>query len=93
MNIKKIHGNINFDNDCYFQIFKSGRTNMFTVVEMQHFDETGYDQNRFVRNSDGDIHCFEKEHDAIKKLNEWFKPDEIDPEYLITDNDTYIIRD
>lgn len=102
MNTKKVHGNIDFNNNpCYFQIYKSARIDKMTVVEMQEFDEHDYIQNRFVRDIYGDIHCFEEEYDAIKKLNEWFTPNEIDPEYLIyeknddeeDEEDIYIIRD
>lgn len=44
--------------------------------------EPDYYEERFVRNSGDAIHVFETEDMAIEKLCEWYKPDEIDEEYL-----------
>lgn len=49
---------------------------------MQWFDEPDYYEERFVRNSKNEIHVFETEEMAIEKLNEWYKPEQIDEEYL-----------
>ena len=75
------HGSVDLSGDVYYKLYKSSRSELFTVVCMQWFDEMDYYAERFVRNSSDEIHVFEKEQDAIDKLNEWFKPEQIDSEY------------
>jgi len=88
MKDKKIHGNIDIIDSsvCYFQIIKSHRNELMTICEMQSFDEGGYDQTRFVTNSDDKVHCFETAEMAKIKLNKWFETEEIDYEYRIDNN-------
>ena len=75
------HGSIDMSSDVYYKILHSSRTEKFTVVCMQWFDEYDYDEERFVRNKEDEIHVFETEDMAIEKLNEWYEPDQIDSEY------------
>jgi len=78
----KIHGTVDMSGDVYWKLYKSSRGNGFiTVICLQWFDENDYYEDRFIKNSQDEIHVFETEEMAIEKLNEWYKPDEIDPEY------------
>lgn len=79
----KIHGNVDISsNDVYYRLYQSERIGgLITVVCMQWFDEMDYYEERFVKTSDGEAHTFETEEMAIEKLNKWYKPEEIDPEY------------
>lgn len=74
--------------EVYYKLYLD-RNSKVTIVCMQDFDEYDYIQSKFIKNSEGKIHKFESEELAIVKLNGWFKPDEIDPEYL-NYNDNYI---
>ena len=85
---KVYHGDVG---EIYYQIIKSSRNNLMTVCCMQDFDEIDYNQSRFCRNSNNQIHCFESEEMAVEKLNDWFKPDEIDSEYRNYNNQ--LVRD
>ena len=68
--------------DVYYKLYKSERDGGFiTIVCMQWFDEPDYHEWRFVKDSSGAVHAFAEEEEAIKKLNEWYQQDEIDPEY------------
>ena len=78
-------------NDVHYKILKSKSTGLMTIVCLQWFDEFDYDQDRFVRNSQGVIHQFDSEDKAKQKLNEWYLQEEIDPEYR--DAGTSLIRD
>jgi hypothetical protein len=69
------------DNEVYYKLYQSSRTDLLTVVCMQWFDEPDYDSKRFVRNENGDPYYFEDEDQAIAQLNEWFQPHQIDPMY------------
>lgn len=81
MSDKIFHGDVG---NIYYQLYKSKHLNdLITICCMQDFDECDYDQLRFCRNSKNEIHCFESEEMAVQKLNEWFEPDQIDPEYRI----------
>lgn len=52
-----------------------------TVVCMQDFDECDYHQSQFVVDIMGRPYQFDNEQDAITRLNQWYKPEQIDPEY------------
>ena len=41
----------------------------------------------FVKNSKGETYTFYNRDFAIEKLNEWFPPEKIDPEFLLDDDD------
>lgn len=75
-----IHGSVGTLSEVYFKLIL-GYNGFITVVCLQDFDEYDYDQSRFVRNSKNEIHIFESETKAVKKLNEWFKQEEIDEKY------------
>ena len=64
----------------YYRLYLDGN-NLITVVCLQHFDEIDYYDYNFVRNSEGEKYFFDEEEDAIRQLNEWYKSEEIDPEY------------
>lgn len=74
------------DFPVYYKIYYSERDNVMTVVCMQSFDEDDYYQYRFFKDENGDPYRFDDEEDAIKFLNEKFKTEYIDPEYLRDDN-------
>ncbi len=77
--------------EVYYKLYKSSRHGM-TIVCMQDFDECDYHQDRFVRDSNDRVHQFDTEDEAKVKLNQWYKPEEIDPEYRnSTSND--LVRD
>jgi hypothetical protein len=77
-----IHTGEKYDNDVYYRLYLSSRNSKITVVTMQHFDEYDYHDSNFVRNIDGEKYYFDTEEEAIEKLFEWYKTEEIDPEYL-----------
>lgn len=85
----KRHGDVG---EVYYKLIKSYRNDLITIACIQWFDEYDYDQSRFVRNSDNEIHVFESEELAQEKLNKWFKPEEIDPEYR-TNKNPDLVRD
>jgi len=76
--------------DEYYKLYKSSKHGM-TIVCMQDFDECDYHQDRFVIDSNGRVHQFDTEDEAKVKLNLWYKPEEIDPEYRNSSND--LVRD
>ena len=59
---------------------------------MQYFDECDYDQTQYVRSRNGIAYYFCSEEDAIKQLNEWYEPEQIDPEFRKKDDDKLLIR-
>ena len=78
-------------NDVYWRLYKSTRADGFmTVVCMQWFDEHDYSPQNFVRNESGDVYYFLDEEEAIKHLNEWYEPHQIDPEYRNSNKVTLI---
>lgn len=85
------HGNVDMNsNEPYYKIYKSSKTDLFSVVTMQWFDEPDYYNERFVRNSKGAIHVFEYEQDAIDKMLEWYKPEQLCNKYTSYHN---VVRD
>jgi hypothetical protein len=72
-----------YNNDVYYRLYKSSHDNLMHVVCMQNFDENDYFENNFVKNDNGEKYYFDKEEEAIQKLNEWFTQDEIAVEYRI----------
>ena len=77
----KFHGIIDMQKDVYYKLFRRKKNNLVTIVCLQWFDEYDYDQESFIKNSDNEIHVFETEEMAIKKLKSWFDDSEIDYEY------------
>ncbi len=75
------HGTVDIHSDVYWKLYRCKEGHV-TVVCMQWFDEPDYFQEQFIRNDDGEVHVFETEDMAAEKLNAWFKPEEIDSEYL-----------
>lgn len=80
------------NNDVYYKLYKMSKNNLITIVCMQWFDENDYYKENFVKNSSGEDHKFESEDEAIERLNNWYKSDEIDPEYRL-DYRKHLIRD
>ncbi len=76
-----IHGTVDMSSEVYWKLYRSQRNELVTVVCMQWFDEFDYYEDRFIVNSSGEVHVFDSEELAVEKLNEWYKEDEIDPEY------------
>ena len=75
---------------CYRLYLRDG---LVTVICIRSFDtDIYYEKDLFVKNSKGEPHRFEEEHEAIEKLNEWYKPEEIDPEYRNA-NKEFLTRD
>lgn len=75
----------------YYRIFLS-KEQLLRVVCMQEFDEYDYDQKRFLRDEDGYPMKFKEELEAIDYLNENFRPDRIDPEFLSPNNPNFRLR-
>ena len=84
----KYHGNVG---EVYYKLYRQLGNDLVIIVCVQWFDEYDYHEDRFIRNSSDEIHVFESEDMAKEKLNEWFKPDEIDPEYR--NNSAQLVRD
>lgn len=83
------------DNEVYWKLYQD-KNSLITIVCMQEFDEMDYDQNKFVRDSLGNIHTFYSKSEAINKLNNCYKSNEIDPKYLKNPNqgiDPFLVRD
>ncbi len=76
--------------DVYYKLYKSTRHGM-TIVCMQDFDECDYYQDQFVVDIMGRPYQFDNEQDAITRLNQWYKPEQIDPEYR-TPNTNDLVR-
>ena len=72
------HGEVG---EVYYKLIRSPHTELVTVACLQWFDEADYEEERFVRNSENEIHVFADEELAIEKLNEWYEQDQIDEEY------------
>jgi hypothetical protein len=86
----KLTGQIS-GNEVYWRLYKSTRSaGLMTVVCMQWFDELVYSPQNFVRNESGDVYYFLNEEDAIKYLNEWYEPYQIDLEYRNSNKVTLI---
>lgn len=66
--------------EVYWKLYRQ-QNGLVTVVCMQWFDEYDYYEDRFIVDSNDNVHVFDSEESAIKKLNEWFSVDEIDPKY------------
>jgi len=75
----------------YYRLFKSYKGEFITIITLQYFDEFDYDKNRYVRDKEGVAYYFNDEEDAIKQLNEWYTPEQIDPEY-IRSSDSLLVR-
>jgi hypothetical protein len=73
----------------YYKLYKR-ENGLITIVCLQWFDEGDYYANNFVKDSSNEAHSFDTEDEAKEKLNEWFKPEQIDPEYRV---DPDLIRD
>lgn len=71
------------DNDVYYRIIRSNKDDtLLTVVEMQWFDESDYDESRFLCvKGTQDRLSFGSEQEAIEFLNDNIKLENIDPEY------------
>lgn len=74
------------DDPVYYRIMYWGKIEKLTIVTMQSFDEYDYDQNKFLRDKDNDAMRWNDEQEAIRFLNENFKPEYIDPEYITPNN-------
>lgn len=67
-------------NEPYYCLYLT-RENMLTVVTLQWFDELDYDQERFMKDGDGDRYQFSTQAEAAKWLRENVQEQYIDPEY------------
>lgn len=80
------------DNDVYYKIFLT-RDDLVTIVCMQWFDENDYDHSRFYRVAGEEAKFMTEEH-AKHFLNQNFKPECIDPEYLdYNEQPNYLFKD
>lgn len=84
------HGQVG---EVYWKLYRSARNELVTIVCMQWFDEGDYEEDRFIVNSNDEVHTFETEEMAKEKLNEWFEPKEIDPEYRMNSKEFNNVRD
>lgn len=72
----------------YYRIYLT-RDNKLTVVCMQSFDEYDYETNKFLKDKSGERMLFKEEGEAVTYLNNNFKPEHIDPEYLSPNNEFF----
>lgn len=83
------------DNSCYWRLYKSTHgqeKGLFTVVEMQWFDEGDYHDENFIRDETGERYKFDDEQVAITFLNEHVPPDLIVEEYRRSDKNFMVIK-
>ena len=73
-------------NEVYYRIYFWPKIDKLTVVCMQDFDEDGYYQRKFLRDESDEKMRWDEEEAAIKYLNDNFKAEHIDPEYLSPNN-------
>jgi len=78
-------------NEVYYKLYLN-RDQKVTVVCMQDFDECDYNPVKFFRNPDGGTTIFETEEEAVIYLNEHFRPEVIDPDYLSPNNLEFMRR-
>lgn len=72
----------------YWKILMT-RNNKIGIACMQSFDEYEYDQKRFLLGEDGMVVKFDSEEDAISYLNDNFKPEFIEDEYVTPNNQAF----
>jgi hypothetical protein len=81
-----------YDNEpnypVYWRILMTGGRKI-GIACMQSFDEYDYDQNRFLRGEDGQPIKFDTEESAILYLNENYKPEFIEDEYVTPNNQAF----
>jgi hypothetical protein len=76
---------------CY-KIYCRPEDGLLTILEINDTEEGDYDQTRFVRNSEGIVHNYYGKEEAIDKLNEWYKPEQIVHKYRFLSKEK-MIRD
>jgi hypothetical protein len=77
-------------NNIYYKLYKSKRNNnKISVVTMQWFDEYDYDENLFLKDKDGEHLSFDNYDDAVQWVNNNIKPELIDEDILILNDDVY----
>jgi hypothetical protein len=81
------------DNDVYYRIMFWDKIERLTVVTMQWFDEHDYNENKFLRDEDNNVMRWNNEVEAIQFLNENFKPEYIDIDYVTPNNKEFIKED
>lgn len=69
-------------NSVYYKIYLNS-DNKYCVVTMQWFDEFDYNENKFLKKSNGEHYQFTKEKDAKLFLNKIVKPEFIHEKDLI----------
>lgn len=78
----------NCENDVYWRILMTGDRKI-GIACMQSFDECAYDQNRFLKGEDGWPIRFDSEETAITYLNDHYKPEFIEDEYVTPNNQAF----
>ena len=73
------------DNRVYYKLYLT-RDQKVTVVCMQWFDEHNYKPLKFFKDPEGWPTDFDTEEEAVAYLNEHFRPEVIDPDYLSPNN-------
>lgn len=66
----------------YYKIYFLKKIQRLTVVCMQWFDEYDYNESKFLRDDQNKIMSWDKEIDAVKYLNDNFKLEYIDEDYI-----------
>lgn len=78
------------NNDVYYKLYLT-RDQKVTVVCMQHFDEYDYNPLKFFKDPDGKSTEFDTEEEAVMYLNQYFRPEVIDPDYVTPNNLEFMI--
>lgn len=70
------------DNEVYYKLYNvtHNHENYITVVCLQWFDESDYNENAF-HEENGKVLIFETEKEAVIYLNDNFEINDIDPKY------------
>ena len=72
----------------YWKILMTGNRKI-GIACMQSFDEYDYDQKRFLLGEDGQAIKFFSEEDAVSYLNENYRPEFIEDEYVTPNNQEF----
>jgi hypothetical protein len=82
-----------YGDPVYYRLYYNSLSKYITVIEMQSFDEYGYKDSQFVRNSRGDKHKFNSKDAAIDALNSWYSKEDIDPKFVLEKERGFFVRD
>jgi hypothetical protein len=77
------------DNRVYYRILYWAKVGKMTIATMQYFDEYDYHDNHFLRDDRGEKMRWDNEAEALRYLNDHFKPECIDPDCITPNNPAF----